>query len=293
MKTIAAAMSYLFYICREKQKLFMQKTDRDYTIGTTDLTEYIGSVIRPADGMILYCERGRAVVTVNFERRVLRRGDIAIIFSDSLFEVNSVSRGFLVWYIDMSVAFVDDATFALSSDFFDRIYIDPVFSTSDKQRKLFDAWRSLNDYYMRIPSKKSAQTMIRNQVRNLLSAMESETMSDIAAKRVKTISSARQLSMRFYRLLDENCRSRHDVKFYADKLCITPYYLSKITLQTMGISPKKMIDRQIVMEIKRMLLATDLSAKEIADRFHFDSTSYMGRYFRRHTGMTPTEFREQ
>ncbi|MCR6506441.1 helix-turn-helix domain-containing protein [Bacteroides sp. KH365_2] len=59
------------------------------------------------------------------------------------------------------------------------------------------------------------------------------------------------------------------------------------------MSPKEIIDRQIVMEIKRMLISTDLSAKEIADRFHFDSTSYMGRYFRRHTGMTPTEFREQ
>ncbi|MGM9746372.1 MAG: helix-turn-helix domain-containing protein [Paludibacteraceae bacterium] len=43
--------------------------------------------------------------------------------------------------------------------------------------------------------------------------------------------------------------------------------------------------------MKQMLLSTDVSAKELADRFHFDTTSYMGRYFRRHTGTTPTEFR--
>ena len=47
------------------------------------------------------------------------------------------------------------------------------------------------------------------------------------------------------------------------------------------------------MEMKHLLLSTSLSAKEIADRFHFDSTSYMGRYFCRHTGLTPTAFREQ
>ena len=59
------------------------------------------------------------------------------------------------------------------------------------------------------------------------------------------------------------------------------------------MSPKEMIDRQIVTEMKQMLVFTALSAKEIADRFHFDGTSYMGRYFRKHTGMIPTEFREQ
>lgn len=83
------------------------------------------------------------------------------------------------------------------------------------------------------------------------------------------------------------------MKFYANKLCVTPYYLSRITFRTVGLSPKKMIDRQIVTEMKRLLITTDLSAKEIADRFDFESTSYMGRYFRRHTGMTPTEFRER
>lgn len=79
----------------------------------------------------------------------------------------------------------------------------------------------------------------------------------------------------------------------ANKSCITPYYLSKITFRILGMSPKEIIDRQIVMEMKRMLISTDLSVKEIADRFHFDGTSYMGRYFRRHTSMTPTEFRAQ
>lgn len=242
--------------------------------------------------MLLYCEKGRAVITVNFEQRILHKGNLTIIFSDCLFEVNKVSRDFLVWYIDMSVSFVDDTTFALSPAFCDRIYDDPIFPTTDRQQKLFNAWRQLNEYYINIPSQRTAQMMLRNQVRNLLTAMEYEVMSSRSAKQTKPLSSTRQLFIRFYRLLDENCRSQHDVKFYADKLCITPYYLSKITLKTVGISPKKMIDRQIILEIKRLLLTTDLSAKEIADRFHFESTSYMGRYFRRHTGMTPTEFRD-
>lgn len=47
------------------------------------------------------------------------------------------------------------------------------------------------------------------------------------------------------------------------------------------------------MEIKHLLTSTDMTIKEIANMFHFDSTSYLGRYFRRHTGMTPSEFRKR
>ena len=94
----------------------------------------------------------------------------------------------------------------------------------------------------------------------------------------------------------EHCYAHHDVKFYADVLCITPYYLSKITNKAVKISPKELIDRQIILEMKRLLINTDISVKELATRatrFHFDSVSYMARFFRRYTGATPMGFREQ
>lgn len=47
------------------------------------------------------------------------------------------------------------------------------------------------------------------------------------------------------------------------------------------------------MEMKRLLTTTDISIKELAARFHFDTMSYMARFFRRYTGLTPNEFRKQ
>ena len=83
------------------------------------------------------------------------------------------------------------------------------------------------------------------------------------------------------------------MKFYADRLCITPYYLSRITHHIFNVSPKELIDRQIVMEIKSLLTSTELSVKEIAERYCFESSSYLGRYFRRHLGMPPSEYRQR
>lgn len=265
----------------------------EYFQETTDLAGSIGTFIRPSECTVFFCEQGYAVVSVNFARRVVRRGDIVIIFLDTLFTIDAVSRTFRVKRIEIAPYMLDEATFSLSSDFFDRIYDNPILPTTEKQRELWRSWYDTNDYCMRVSEHKSARTMIRNQLQNLFLVMEAAVMSEVSTKSIKPVSSAHHLFNRFCRLLVENCQSQHDVKYYADQLCITPYYLAKTTFKIMGISPKELIDRQIIVEMKRLLLSTDLSAKEIADRFHFDSTSYMGRYFRRHTGLTPTEFRKQ
>lgn len=278
---------------QRKQKLLMQKQDRDCRIALTDLRDFIGSAIRPHGATLLFCEEGYAIISENFKRRPLRHGNIVLIFPDTLFTILAVSRRFRVRRLDMSPGLFDETTFLLSSAFLDKVYDDPIFRTSAEQDGMLRSWHHHNDYCMRMLAGKAAHMTMRNQIQNLFTMMEALAMRITHAQNIKPVSTTRQLFNRFCRLLVENCYSQHDVRFYADKLCITPYYLSKITFKTLGISPKELIDRQIVMEMKHLLVSTDLSAKEIANRFHFDSTSYMGRYFRRHTGMTPTEFREQ
>ncbi len=134
--------------------------------------------------------------------------------------------------------------------------------------------------------------MLRNQWQNLFLAIESELKNIMAESDKKSTSASRKLFNDFCKLLGENCCKYHDVKFYADKLCITPYYLSRVTNRVFSVSPKELINRQIVMEIKSLLTSTELSVKEIATLYNFESTSYLGRYFRRHTGMTPSEYRD-
>ena len=89
---------------------------------------------------------------------------------------------------------------------------------------------------------------------------------------------------KFAVLLSEYCHISRDVKFYADKLCITPDYLYKLTKKAMEMSPKEIIDQQIIIEIKTYLTNTDLSVKNIAAELHFDDSSYMCRFFHRLTG---------
>ena len=100
-----------------------------------------------------------------------------------------------------------------------------------------------------------------------------------------------QLFKKFIHLVHTNCTMQRDVAFYAEQLCISTRYLSAITKEVGQISAKEIIDEFLTLEIKVALQSTNLSLKEIADRYNFPDQSFFGRYFKKHTGMSPKEYR--
>lgn len=84
---------------------------------------------------------------------------------------------------------------------------------------------------------------------------------------------------------------RHEVEYYAGKLCITPNYLNKIVKPSLGTTAKAYIHRKLLAEAQRLLSYTILSVNEIAEWLHFDSASHFVRFFRKHADMTPLQYR--
>lgn len=269
-------------------------TQTDYiSYEHTDLRKYLGKPLRTKGCILMFCTSGYAVLECNFTRKAFRRGWMAVIFSDTLFSVEKVSADFAVRKFELSMALTDEVTYISSGPFFDWLDENQICVIPDDRHKDIALWFEAMDWIDRNCDTGYRNVMMRNQWQNFFLGFESVLKPLLEAKNMETISSARKLFHRFCQLLCENCRTRHDVKFYADKLCITPYYLSKITSRIFQVSPKELIDRQLIMEIKALLTTTDFTVKEIADRYCFESASYLGRYFRRHTGMTPLDYREQ
>lgn len=98
---------------------------------------------------------------------------------------------------------------------------------------------------------------------------------------------------KFIELVNDCFREQHSVRYYADKLCITPNYLNEITNSVMRVSAKQYIQDKIIEESKRLLAYTDASVSEIAFGLHFSTISYFVRFFRLHTGMTPLSYRKK
>ena len=93
------------------------------------------------------------------------------------------------------------------------------------------------------------------------------------------------------RLIGQHCRRHGDVQFYAEQMNVSPRYLSQITRRMADVSPKTLIEQQQVGELKVALLDSDRTVQEIAYEYGFRTQSHFARFFRKLTGMTPTEYK--
>ena len=97
--------------------------------------------------------------------------------------------------------------------------------------------------------------------------------------------------LRFRQELKRHLRDHLSVADYASMLSITPKYLTTTVKKASGIPAHKWIEEETILEIRDALEHSQLTVKEIAHQFHFPNTSFFGRFFKRHTGMSPNEYR--
>jgi len=97
---------------------------------------------------------------------------------------------------------------------------------------------------------------------------------------------------RFHSLVDQHFREHHAVEDYAAKMGLTAGHLSRLCREVLGQSSLDIINARIVHEAERELVYSILGVKQIASLLGFADEAYFGRFFRKHTGLTPTQFRQ-
>ena len=104
--------------------------------------------------------------------------------------------------------------------------------------------------------------------------------------------SASDITNRFREMVFQHVRTQHLVSDYAAMLNISPSHLNKSVRTMTSKSPAKWIDEAIILEAKVLLSQFDSPISEVALQVGFEDQSYFTRLFKRHEGITPTEFRK-
>jgi AraC family transcriptional activator of pobA len=99
------------------------------------------------------------------------------------------------------------------------------------------------------------------------------------------------ITEQFFELLLKNYKTVRSALFYANALNLTRKHLSSTVKQVTGKPITDWIDSFAITEIKKLLKSKDLSISEIADELHFSSLTFLCRFFKKHTGLTPIGFR--
>jgi AraC-like DNA-binding protein len=95
---------------------------------------------------------------------------------------------------------------------------------------------------------------------------------------------------RFIQLVNQHCREEHKISYYADRMCLTERYLGTVVRQTSGTTAKDWIDRALITQAKVLLRHSNHSILQISEELNFPNPAFFSKYFKRLTGITPSEF---
>lgn len=108
-----------------------------------------------------------------------------------------------------------------------------------------------------------------------------------------SISKNEQLCQNFTQLVFQHYTQTRNVSWYANKLGITHAYLCRIVKDVTGNTCINIISYMVIMDAKSQLKLSNLSIQSISDALNFPNMSFFGKYFKRHTGMSPLEYRNE
>lgn len=238
---------------------------------------------------VCICLQGCAIFNINFRQYSVRKNDLIVLYDDTFVMLQAKSRCFALEYLLIDKKLATTIAYSLPQQLFTFFNDYPVIQIPAEKQNLFGYWKKI---MLSIATEHSEhwQLQLKNHLQNLFLEI-SNSAKNILVKQEKR-NRQEQLCWRFWSLITKHCKQHKEVKFYAEQLSITPFYLSKISQSFFNDPPKALIDRQVTLEIKALLEVGQLSIKEIANELNFDDTSYLCRYFKRHTGVTLTEFKK-
>ncbi|WP_295991033.1 helix-turn-helix domain-containing protein [uncultured Alistipes sp.] len=267
--------------------------DEPFVVGESDFAYFSEQPQRCESGAILLCVSGSARVEVDQVQGLARRDTLVFVLGGWLLRVAERSDDFRLAYCAFSRDLFAEAAYRIEPAFFRALHDQPISYTVASIAEGAAVWLKMADYTYRDRENLFRNTIIKNRLQNmLLDIYDKYQRYGVRRQRTPEVGTRLQeLFHRFVALVHENCTRQREVSFYADRLCISTRYLSTVVGKAVHIPVKEFIDRAVLTEMKMLLQSTDLSVQQIAFRMHFPDQSYMGRFFKKYTGQSPTEYR--
>lgn len=264
-----------------------------FFVGTINCSDMPHHLLKLEDACIFFCHSGEARIEIDLLEYDITPNTQIIFLPNSIINYSYASPDLSISYITFSNAFFQEATVRLDPSFFHFLKENPVVTLPvERTRTINGLIIALEDLYKDKENCFRLQ-ILRNYIQSFLLDIYDKTHRIFEQNRPEGISRQEELFKRFIQLIHKHCLNQREVSFYAQKMFITPRYLSAITQAVAGETAKNIIDKHVILEIKVLLESTDLSIQEIANRLQFPDQSFFGRYFKKHTSISPQYYRRK
>lgn len=265
-----------FFITEEKQLL--------------ELSEYPYR----SDGYIIgICTRGTAQVEVNLQVYEARPDALLLATPFHVLRIYNASDDFLCRFVVFSRAFLTEnnvnSHFLESFSYFKSTSTPVIYPDHANAKMLLDIYALIQrklqheQHPYRAEISRSILTILLYEV----AALYEQQHVIIKSKQTRK----QELNILFQNLVFQHYKEHRNVQFYADALFVSPKHLTETIKEVTGKTAGEWIDDAVILEAKVLLRNHDISIAQVAEDIHFPDQSTFGKYFKKYTGFSPTEYR--
>ena len=250
------------------------------------------------DGMYIGLrERGKAHFSINLKEFEVGPNDLVICSLGDLMQATIEDGLHLTQSMMISSHFLKEMYISLNSfmPFFASQKDHPVFKLSDEEVEEVKAYFLLikenaeKDDYFRIDITKRLLAAYLYKLGSVLYRHRPELQEEAS----KPLKREEILFKEFINLVSEHHRKERRVDFYAERMFLSSKHFSTVIKKVSGKTAGQWIDEYVILEAKTLLKYSAMSIQEISYYMNFPNPSFFGKYFRHHTGMSPSEYKTQ
>lgn len=275
-------------------EIFRLPEHEDFYYGVEQLSNANSNYVKFYEFMMFFCTKGSARIMMDLKEYEVREHTLLVIMPGSIVSGVEVSEDFCISLIICSQELFKQAAFRLDVAFFDYLKNNPSFTYDSEREGVVQGFLTSIDMLYKKKDHRYRLPIFRNMMQCFLMDMLDKVSCDAEQNQmVDPANRSESIFRQFIDLVHVNYLEQREVSFYANKLCITPRYLSSVVGRVTGHTPKEFIDEFVILEIKALLESTDLSMQQIASQLHFPDQSFFGRYFKKHVGVMPSRYRTE
>lgn len=267
------------------------------SVSSSGLLDIFGYPFRFDSYLVIFCIKGRVKMDINLNSYDIKEKSLIINTPGNIMRISEIGSHETLHFIVLALSpeFISSIRFDFLKLFNESITLldNPCIELDDESlslcSKYFTICKEILDSDISV--KKESLAGLLSSCFYILGSIWSEKISKVRESSPAPSARAKIVFDQFIRLVTEYHTSQRNMAFYAERLCLTPKYLSMLVKKVSGRSAPDWIDSFVILEAKNLLKYSDNTIKEIVFKLHFPNQSVFYKFFKSHTGMTPSEYR--
>ena len=243
--------------------------------------------------VMLSLVKGSIRLKVNLQDVEVHKEEVLVLTPGCIFQLMEYSEDFQYFCMMISTEVIDSIqkSFGIHLDLSHRYYNFMVHQATSSSMELGLTMYHLIKEEINQPDYETKKEVILRYceiwiLKNASYANPEDKQQEIR----KPVGRKEQIFRDFLTLLEKYYTQERSISFYADRMCLTPKYLSTIVKEVSGKHGMQWIDEYVALEAKALLREGSLSVKMVSDKLNFPSQSMFGRFFKKMTGYSPKQY---